>query len=222
MEQKMSRRAPSASWILVCSVDRPNTVKSIIFFWYHGGVQHAPHSTIYPHRLTQREPYNIRCNYTPSTQHRQHQSLSIHCLCTLTLHNLFSKRHFIFVLICKIKMTLPKQSVVWSPVRPQAEWSRSVRKAKNWEETTQRLRQLLGLYDVNCSQRQKRVDGARRGLILGLLEKFAGKQPYFDAIVKRSSWLFSLCVHLQECACCELLKLTTEMNSFCSCLLIEL
>lgn len=31
-------------------------------------------------------------------------------------------------------MTLPKQSMVWSRVRPQAEWSQSVRKARNWEE----------------------------------------------------------------------------------------
>lgn len=31
-------------------------------------------------------------------------------------------------------MTLPKQSMVWSPVRPQAEWNQSVKKAKNWKE----------------------------------------------------------------------------------------
>lgn len=41
----------------------------------------------------------------------------------------------IFHLNKQIQMALPKQSMVWSPVRPQAEWNQSVRKAKNWEET---------------------------------------------------------------------------------------
>lgn len=44
MEQKKSTRAPSANWILACSVDRQNTIKSIILLYY-GGVCHALDST---------------------------------------------------------------------------------------------------------------------------------------------------------------------------------